>query len=202
MPGSSPLRVSRRGVLLGAGALTAGACASTPRGATVAAPRLACTLILVRHAEKLRPEDMVMDGTRDPALSSAGEERAKEFARMFERAGVTSILHSGLIRTRDTLAPLAARTGIEPESLPPSDIARWAERIAAAGPDEVLAVAGHSNTVPAIAWAFGVQLPDLDPSGTEPHGDLPHTAYDRIHVLTPGVSGEARLLEMRYGAPS
>jgi len=202
MPSSTPLPVSRRGLLLGAGALTAGACASTARDAAALPPRLACTLILVRHTEKLRPEDMVMDGTRDPALSPAGEERAVEFARMFEHAGVTALLHSGLIRTRDTLAPLAARTGLEPESLPPLDIARWAARIAAAGPDEVLAVAGHSNTVPAIAWAFGVQLPGLDPDGTAPHGDLPHDAYDRVHVLTPGAEGGARLLELRYGAPS
>lgn len=33
------------------------------------------------------------------------------------------------------------------------------------------------------------------------HGYLPHGAYDRVHVLTPA-SGGARLLEMRYGAPS
>ena len=72
------------------------------------------------------------------------------------------------------------------------------------GVEAVVAVAGHSNTIPALAHAFGVLLPDLEAVELDPpipHGYLPHGAYDRVHVLTPGQDG-ARLLEMRYGAPS
>ncbi|MEL6713863.1 MAG: hypothetical protein AAFP86_08825, partial [Planctomycetota bacterium] len=126
------------------------------------------------------------------------------FARTFEHAGVTTLLHSGLVRTRETLRPLSERLGLGMEAIAPMDADAWTRRISAAGPDEVIAVAGHSNTVPALAWAFGVLLPGLEDAGLEPplpHGYLPHTAYDRVHVLTPGADG-ARLLELRYGAPS
>ena len=49
-----------------------------------------------------------------------------------------------------------------------------------------------------------MDLPDLTPIELKPpieYGYLPHDAYDRVHVLTPGATA-ARLVELRYGAPS
>lgn len=193
-PATTP---TRRQLALGLGlAPLVGACASrgavaeAPSTAAPTPPLLAATLVLVRHAEKA-------DESRDPELSPAGRARAERFADLFEHAGVTGLVHSGLIRTRDTLAPLGARLGLEGEAIPPRDLDALVARLATAGPDEVIAVAGHSNTTPALAWAFGVLLPDLEPVEGLPHGYLPHGAYGRIHVLTPGPAGVARLLELR-----
>lgn len=192
--------LSRRQLAVGLGVapVLAACTAKVEGGAEASGPALSCTLILVRHTEK------VGDGSADPALTDAGQARAEEFARTFEHAGVTALLHSGLIRTRDTLAPLAARTGVKSEAIAPGDMDAWVARLSSFGPGDVVAVAGHSNTIPALAHAFGVLLPDLEAVELDPpipHGYLPHGAYDRVHVLTPGQDG-ARLLEMRYGAPS
>lgn len=161
------------------------------------APKLLATLILVRHTEKAK------DDRVDPSLSEEGVARASEFASMFASAGVTGLIHSGYKRTRDTLAPLANELKLESEAIGAMEMPRLMERLGGAGPDEVIAVAGHSNTIPAIAHAFGVLLPDLAPKdkGSKlAYGYLPHGAYDRIHVLTPGTKS-ARLLELRYGEP-
>lgn len=159
-------------------------------------PKLQATVILVRHTEK------DTNDRRDPDLSKAGVERAAEFARMFSAAGVTGLIHSEYKRTRDTLAPLSQAAGIRSEVIPGSGHAQLIQRLSEAGPEDVIAVAGHSNTVPHIAWAFGVNLPDLDTSViTDFGGYLPSKAYDRIHVLNPGPKA-VRLTELRYGKPS
>ena len=175
-----------------------------PKAAKRAIPKLAATLILVRHTEKAQ------DGSRsDPELSEAGRRRAEAFARMFANAGVTSLIHTEYKRTRDTLAPLAERLDLESETIGARDFEPLIERLSAAGADEVIAVAGHSNTIPHIAWRFGCDLPDLESVEVKPpieYGHLRHETYDRVHILTPGI-GEgpktpARLLDLHYGEPS
>ena len=159
---------------------------------------LCATLILVRHTEK------DTNDANDPDLSDAGRARAEAFTRMFSKAGVTALVHTEYKRTRDTLAPLARQLEAEPETIEAREMPRLLARLSSAKAGEVIAVAGHSNTIPAIAFAFGVELPDLDETVIGPrqlHGFLPHDAYDRVHVLTPGDEA-ARLVELRYGEPS
>lgn len=161
-------------------------------------PHLAATLILVRHTEK-STNDRV-----DPDLSDAGRERAVQLARLFSAAGVTTLVHSEYKRTRDTLAPLAKQLDIEAETIGASDEKALIERLSSAKADEVIVVAGHSNTIPGIAYTFGVTPPDLDMAAVGPNrpcGYLPHDAYDRVYVLTP-CGKTARLVELRYGKPS
>lgn len=161
-------------------------------------PALSATLILMRHTEKKT------DDRTDPDLSEAGVERAKELARMFGSAGVTRLIHTQFKRTRNTLAPLAEALGLESTTIGGADSKMMLKMLEEAGPDEVIAIAGHSNTIPQIAWHFGVDLPDLEAVELDPpieYGFLPHGAYDRAHVLTPGKDA-ARLVELRYGKPS
>ena len=163
-----------------------------------AAPRLKATVILVRHTEKAK------DDPRDPDLSEAGRERAEAFARMFEAAGVTGLVHSEYKRTRDTLAPLARERELTSETIPARELDGLIARLAGAKETDVIAVAGHSNTIPAIAARLGVTLRDLTETSMNtrvPEGHLPHDAYDRVHVLTPGPKGP-RALELRYGEPT
>ena len=163
-----------------------------------AAPRLKARVILVRHTEKAKNDP------RDPDLSEAGRERAEAFARMFAAAGVTVLIHSEYKRTRDTLAPLAKQLDLTSETLPARDMDGLIARLVGAKGTDVIVVAGHSNTIPAIAARLGVTPRDLTETSMNtrvPEGHLPHDAYDRVHVLTPGPDG-AQGLELRYGVPT
>lgn len=163
------------------------------RGAEVRAEVGPHTVILVRHAEKESAQG------NDPALSARGEERAVELARVLGRAGVTRLVASEFRRTRATLGPLAEASGVEVETRAAKEIAALAAELAAAPAGSVTVVAGHSNTVPALAERLGVRLP-----GVAEGAQLGEQEYDRMFVLTLGVGreGETRglALELRYGA--
>lgn len=157
------------------------------------------TVVLVRHAEK--------DATRDPSdpgLTPAGEERARGLARLLEHSGVTRLLASEYRRTQATLAPLAAATRLAVETHPARDVDGLVAELLQAPAGSLTVVAGHSNTLPALAAMLGVPLAGLDPSG-----DLADSEYDRLFVLTIGLGPDAGpdperaggiALELRYGA--
>ena len=123
---------------------------------------------------------------------------------MFAAAGVTGLVHSEFKRTRDTLAPLARDRELESETIAARDTDALIARLRRAKAGETIAVAGHSNTIPAIATRLGVTLRDLTETSMNtrvPEGHLPHDAYDRVHVITPGPKGP-QVLELRYGRPT
>lgn len=147
-------------------------------------------VILVRHAEKAK------DGGDDPALSSAGAERAKALAAALADSGVTAIVTTQLRRTGDTAAPLAAARQLTPEVVrieKGEAIPAYAAAVAAAvrrHPGGVVLVVGHSNTVPAVIAALGgPKLPDLADA-----------EYSNLFVLVPGAAG-AQLTRTHYGEP-
>jgi len=177
-----------------------------------AAPGGACAAaILVRHAEKDPAGD-----PKDPGLSEAGGARARALAQLFARAGVSHLFASEYRRTRDTLAPLAAARSLEVEVVPASDAAGLAARIRALPAGSLALVAGHSNTVPAIARALGAELADLAESPSGPA--LRDDEYARAFVLAfpaaaepasekasrpgakPGDPPAALCVELAYGA--
>ena len=61
-------------------------------------------VIVVRHAEKA-------DQTPDSALSAKGQARARALADLLRGAGVTHVITSEFLRTRQTAAPLATALG-------------------------------------------------------------------------------------------
>ena len=105
-------------------------------------------LFLVRHAEKV-------DNSRDAALSAAGEARARGLADKLGDAGITAIFNSEYQRTRNTAAPLAAKLKVEPQVHKADDTRGLVELLH--GQQRALVV-GHSNTLPEIARAYGVNL--------------------------------------------
>jgi len=161
------------------------------------------TAILLRHAEKDAAGD-----PKDPSLSPAGKERARALAKLLGRAGSTHLFASEYRRTRETLAPLAEARSLEVQVVPAAELARLAERIRALPAGSVSVVAGHSNTVPAIAKALGATLGDLldAPGGATLRDD----EYARLFVValraapTPGgekaAKPEAHAVELAYGA--
>jgi len=163
------------------------------RRAQEAAPAGPHTVILVRHAEKDTAKDK-----NDPPLTERGTQRAEELARLLGHAGVTRLVASEFQRTQATLAPLAAATGVALETRPAKELAALAAELAAAPAGSVTVVAGHSNTVPALAKALGVTLTELDANGY-----LADDQYDRLFLLTVGAgAAEAQsrslTLELRY----
>ena len=167
--------------------------AGTPGLEAGARKPLAATAILLRHAEKSAEGD-----PKDPSLSEAGAKRAKALAALLSRARVSHLFASEFKRTQETLAPLAEAAKVAVTVVPGAKAADLAQQILALEAGAVAVVAGHSNTVPALAALLGGTLQGLE---TTPQGPmLPDAEYGRIFVLTPAaeVLGKASVLELAY----
>lgn len=188
------------GLLMALALLSAGA-SSVGRqdaGSEAVAPPAAAltrtaTIVLVRHAEKDAAGD-----PRDPGLSAEGLARAGRLAKLLARSGASRLYASEYRRTRESLAPLAELLGIEVTPVPAAEAGRLARELQELGDGAVAVVAGHSNTVPALAKALGAELPGLAAS---PHGPvIEERDHGRIFVLTrrvaPGTASETHVLEL------
>ena len=149
------------------------------------------TIVLVRHAEKR------VDG-RDPDLSEAGRERARELRRILADAAPAALYATQYARTRQTLEPLASAGGLVVviDRVEGGDIRGWAagaaSRITRDHAGKTVVVAGHSNTVPLLIEALGVS----------PAPQIGEADYDDLFVVTQDAAGQARLLHLHYGARS
>jgi broad specificity phosphatase PhoE len=169
--------------------------ASSARALSSTETQAATTVFLVRHAEKAEEGDPSFDPQRpaDPPLSAAGQARAEALARTLEEAGVTAIFASEFARTGQTVAPLAARVGIEVSVHPARDVAGLVDLIATAHRGGVIVIAGHSNTVPALVEALGGGAVAPIEEGWE---------YDNLYVVSIGATGGALVSTLKYGAAS
>lgn len=102
------------------------------------------TFILIRHAEKAN------DGTSDPPLSSEGEERAKRLVPMLKNEKVDAIYSTKFNRTRSTVKALAESKNLSVqiyENMKSEDLLQLVDKYKGG----TIVIAGHSNTIPAIA---------------------------------------------------
>ena len=136
------------------------------------------TLYLVRHAEKQS------DGTRDPALTEAGIQRATQLAAWLTDKGITDIHSSDYKRTRGTAQPLATMLEIELNIYDPSDLPALATQLKSTQHNAY--VVGHSNTTPGLARLLcNCEIADMDES-----------EYDRlIEISIDGDTANARILK-------
>jgi phosphohistidine phosphatase SixA len=142
-------------------------------------------VIVVRHAEKA-------DQTADTPLSVKGRARAKALADLLRGAGVTHIITSEYLRTRDTAGPLASALGLTPEQVPARDLPALVARLKALDPASIVLVVGHSNTIPPMLTVLGW------PNTLDLHeGD-----YDDVFVLAPHPGQRASMVRLKYGQPS
>jgi phosphohistidine phosphatase SixA len=168
-------------------AIWAQACAPT-RPAPVA-PAVGTTIIVVRHAEKST------DDPRDPSLSAAGQERARDLIAVLKSAGVTDIYTTQYKRTRQTAEPFAQQSGISIVERPvnAANSATYArdltQEILTRSAGKAVLVVGHSNTVPDIVKA-------LSGSAVAPIAD---SEYDHVFVVVVPASGSPRLMQLRFG---
>lgn len=148
-------------------------------------------IFLVRHAERAAPpaqgappsHGMMAD---DPALSSAGEQRAAKLAAMLAASGITQIFTTEYKRTRQTAAPLAQRLKLTPVMTAAKDPAPLVAQLRRT-PGNVLIV-GHADTVPDLIRRLGV-------AGAVSIGE---NDYDDLFVVVRGAAGKATLVRLKY----
>ena len=145
------------------------------------------TVVVVRHAEK------AADQGKDPHLTEAGEERAALLDDMLRMLPLGGLYTSEYHRTRETLVPLAERTGVEIVTVPARESVETltAERLLADHPDQLVVIASHSNLAPAIVEALsGAEAPEID-----------EATYDELFVVTLHEDGAPHMLRLKFGRP-
>ena len=140
------------------------------------------TLFVVRHAEKASGSDP------DPELSAAGHARALALAEQLADQRVDAVIATELRRTQQTVQPLADRLGLTVDLIAATAGAALVERVSKAAPGSCIVVAGHSNTVPALIAALGV----------EEVVEIPEERYGDLFVVRLQ-GGSAQLERRRFG---
>jgi 2,3-bisphosphoglycerate-dependent phosphoglycerate mutase len=145
------------------------------------------TVILIRHAEKL-----IDPNNPDVDLSPAGQARAQEIVRMFGDAGINAIYATQYKRTQQTVKPLADKLGLPVNQVNSKNTADLVTQIRARHSGQVIFIAGHNNSVPEIVAALG--------GPTFPV--IPENEFDNLYIVTVYRTGKAKVVKLKYGAPS
>jgi broad specificity phosphatase PhoE len=140
----------------------------------------AVTVVLVRHAETVAAGE-------NPGLSAAGQERARRLASALEFTGLDAIYTSELLRTVETAAPVAARTGVEPAVVPAADLGELVRTLTREHRGDTVLVVGHSNTLPLLTGALG-----------EPIADIAEADYGNIYIVRSGPFAPSWMIRLRY----
>lgn len=154
-------------------------------------PTKPITVFLVRHAETDHPDK----GERK--LTPAGQARADALAHLLRATAITHLFSSTHLRTKMTIAPLAKATGLKTVAVDARGARPQADALLALAPGSIAVVAGHSNTLPALAKRLGLAIDGLDRRGY-----LVHDSHDRLFVLTLSTTkGQAgQIIELRFGS--
>lgn len=145
------------------------------------------TVVVVRHAEK------EFGTIEDPPLSTAGEQRAQQLARLFgERSGpgkIAAVFATETHRAQATAEPLASRLGLRPIVVAAKDSDELLRRIHADYRGRTVVVVGHANTVPEIVRRLS-GAKEVPPMGEE--------EYSTVYIVTVPTLGRPSLLRMNY----
>jgi len=142
------------------------------------------TVILVRHAEK-----KIEPSNPDPDLTPEGMERAQEIARMFGGVGINTIFATQYKRTQETVKPLSDQTHVSVTLLDANQTDELVKRIQTNLRGQTVFIAGHNNTVPAIASSLsGDKFPVI-----------PDNEYDNLYIVTIYRFGKAKVLKLKFG---
>ena len=152
-----------------------------------ASARAQKAVFVVRHAEKTADQQQL--------LTEAGRARAQRLAAMLKDSGVAAIYSTDTARTRETVKPLAdaLKRTIELYDTGASmsgnvDARAFVAMMRKDHPNDVVVVAGHSNTVPNL----------LETLGCKEKVALGDNEYDNLFVVVPKEGGGATLLSLRY----
>ena len=135
-------------------------------------------VVIVRHAEK------ATNGGNDPDLSSAGQARANQLARILKDSGITAIFTSEYKRTQETAAPTATLIHVTPTVVAAKDIAALVARLHQLNGNAL--VVGHDDTIPKIVKALGI----------DSSIGIPGTDYSELLIVILG--DKPQLFQLHY----
>jgi phosphohistidine phosphatase SixA len=144
------------------------------------------TVVLLRHAER----QSLFDG--DSPLAEAGLRRAEALVPLLEGFRPVALYTSDLRRTRQTLAPTAAKLGLVPSVRPKDGSEALAAEILRDHRGRTVIVCWHHDLMKKIVRALGVK-------GPVPYWSL--DTYDRLWIVRVPAAGDA-VLETRVQALS
>ena len=169
------------------------ALAATPSHRVVAQQRSQqpTVIILVRHAEKDRSNPQ----GSNPDLTAAGQQRARDLARVLRRRHVNAVITTHLKRTVDTGKPTADNFHVVPEVYRATGDGKqtgiaMAQMIRAGHMGQTVLVVGHSNTVPATIEAMGG--PKIN--------EICDSAFSNLFMLVLYPNRPPRFTHTHYGA--
>lgn len=180
----SPSRSRFRLVVFLLAGLASCAAGSAPKPDSTAATRI----FIVRHAEKdLTP------GMTDPSLTPQGQQRAEALRDALRKYPVAALYTTDTLRTRATLAPLAASLKLEPKVYDAKQPAPLVQRLREQHRGQTIVVVGHANTLLTLIDALGAPRPVPTLSDED---------YDYLFEVTLPAKGPASVRASHYGAPA
>ncbi len=144
------------------------------------------TIILFRHAEAEQ------DGTKNPALSEVGKERASELFRVLSKIEIQAVYSTDLKRTTTTANTIAFIRNLEIIIYDPFS-KTFIDEILEKHKGETIVISGHSNTTPALVNQL---------IGEERYPDLDHNTYDNIFFVTYIGKKDVKVIQVKYGQKS
>lgn len=177
------------------------------------------TIYVVRHAEKAKGDN--------PPLTEAGQIRAASLADVLRDIDLDAVFTTDLCRTAQTVDATAHAADLPLQTVRVADVdlaacmpkltARPTPLELSGDPMHTLVaqlrdlplgsqalVAGHSNTIPDLLEALGVERLCPDPYPLDEKGRcwLPYHAFDNLFVVSLPKRGPASLQRLHYGAPT
>lgn len=139
------------------------------------------TIFIARHAEKV---DADAADPKNPDLSEVGRGRAEALGKMLRDAGLTAVFSTEFKRTQQTALPAARAAHIDVTTVPASDTMALIAQLRDLKGNAL--VIGHSNTVPAVIKALGIETPIA----------IGDKDYDNLFIVVLGA--DPRLLRLHY----
>ncbi len=147
-----------------------------------------CTIYLVRHAEKQQ-----VPGDKNPPLTEQGRRRALALAKQLAGAGIVELHATQYQRTELTLQPLATELGLPIQRYDAASATDLIQRLLARPCPGPVIVAGHSNTLPELLRATGID---------EPAAEFDESRYGELFTVSRRRDGgvwQATLRITRFG---
>lgn len=142
------------------------------------------TLILVRHAEKVK------DGSNDPILTPEGKVRANELMYILKHVELSAIYSTSYKRTQQTVLPTANDKNLEIQNYNPGERG-FLKKVLNSHSGRTVLIVGHSNTIPMLANEL---------AGRKDYDDLNDTTYDNLFFVQVHSNGQTKIIRMRFGA--
>ena len=142
----------------------------------------ATTFILVRHAEKAD------DGTKDPALTEEGKQRALNLAEHLQQTEITAIYSTSYKRTLHTVQPIAEQKELDITSHNPFE-ENALQQIMDNHRGGIILISGHSNTTPHLVNLL---------LGEERFPQLDESQYDNLYIVTVTDIGSGQVVHLKY----